>query len=331
MPGMEIHFGNGDGNADDEPLVPVHHSWSLGRMLRSYTTDWIMVALCWGLLIFLETVGGHQRRFSLTDISIQYPFADPETVGYKMLIFISFGLPASMVLVIALAIYRSKWDAHNALLGTLTSTTMTGLVTQVVKMGVGRPRPDLIARCQPQPGSHDRPVYGLSDASICTQTDAIILKDGFKSFPSGHSSLCFAGLGFLSFYIAAKLHIISLRKTVGRTRIWVSFVPLLGATLVAISRTMDNRHHWQDVTVGSLLGLGISYVAYRAYFPPLSHPSSHLPLAPREMVTSVSPAGDEEDQRLRLDGDQDLQPLSGGGHHHQEDPDQVIPRRPSRS
>lgn len=49
-------------------------------------------------------------------------------------------------------------------------------------------RPDLIDRCQPILGSKDGEVYGLSSSDICTQTDNRILKDGFRSFPSGHSS-----------------------------------------------------------------------------------------------------------------------------------------------
>lgn len=52
----------------------------------------------------------------------------------------------------------------------------------------GRPRPDMLNRCLPYPGSHDRAVYGLSTVDICTQTNMIRLNDGFKSFPSGHSS-----------------------------------------------------------------------------------------------------------------------------------------------
>src|ERR1700709_57092 len=46
---------------------------------------------------------------------------------------------------------------------------------------------DLIARCQPAPGSED-PLWGLSTVDICTQTVSYILEDGWKSFPSGHSS-----------------------------------------------------------------------------------------------------------------------------------------------
>lgn len=41
---------------------------------------------------------------------------------------------------------------------------------------------------------------------------------------------------------------------------------------------MDYRHHWQDVTVGSLVGLGNSFFAYRQYFSPLTSPDSQLPL-----------------------------------------------------
>ncbi|KAL0071474.1 hypothetical protein AAF712_001331 [Marasmius tenuissimus] len=44
---------------------------------------------------------------------------------------------------------------------------------------------------------------------------------------------------------------------------------------------MDNRHHWQDVFIGSLLGTVMSYFAYRQYYPPLSHEMSHKPYSPR--------------------------------------------------
>lgn len=60
------------------------------------------------------------------------------------------------------------------------SYTMTGVVTQIIKMSVGRPRPDLIARCMPVGGATDHPVFGLSNVSICTNTNAFILDDGFK-------------------------------------------------------------------------------------------------------------------------------------------------------
>lgn len=77
--------------------------------------------------------------------------------------------------------------------------------------------------------------------------------------------------------------------------------------MVAVSRTADNRHHWQDVTVGSILGLAIAYVAYRAYYPHLSHEMAHLALAPRFDDAGEDDhegEGDEEAQ-LRLDDDED--------------------------
>jgi diacylglycerol diphosphate phosphatase/phosphatidate phosphatase len=46
----------------------------------------------------------------------------------------------------------------------------------------------MLDRCKPPPDTVD-PVFGLSNVTICT-TDIYshTMVDGFKSFPSGHSS-----------------------------------------------------------------------------------------------------------------------------------------------
>jgi diacylglycerol diphosphate phosphatase / phosphatidate phosphatase len=44
---------------------------------------------------------------------------------------------------------------------------------------------------------------------------------------------------------------------------------------------MDYRHHYQDVFVGMVVGLTVSYFSYRQYYPSLEHPLCHRPYAPR--------------------------------------------------
>lgn len=52
----------------------------------------------------------------------------------------------------------------------------------------------------------------------------------------------------------------------------IIIIPCLAATLVAVSRIMDARHHPFDVISGSLLGIVCAYISYRQYFPPISEP-----------------------------------------------------------
>jgi hypothetical protein len=56
---------------------------------------------------------------------------------------------------------------------------------------------------------------------------------------------------------------------------------VIGALLVAISRTEDYRHHWQDVTIGAILGSLCAYFAYRQYYPSLAHASCQDPYLTR--------------------------------------------------
>lgn len=65
-------------------------------------------------------------------------------------------------------------------------------------------------------------------------------------------SVSFAGLGFLSWYLAGKIKVFDQRGHVAK--LCIIFLPLLGAALVAVSRVDDYRHHWQDVCTGGVLG-----------------------------------------------------------------------------
>jgi len=226
----------------------------------------------------LDKVDGFRREFSLDDTSLRHPFAVHERVPAVALYMIAVVSPLVIMTFVNVVTVRSWWDFHNATLGAILGLSLTGAVTQVVKLTVGRPRPDVLDRCQPPAGLSD-PPYQLSNSTICTQTNIAILRDGFRSFPSGHSSLSFAGLGFLAFYLAGKLHLFDDKGYAGKA--WVSLTPFVAAALVATSRTMDYRHHWQDVLVGAALGTVLAYFSYRQFYPSLVSKTSERPYSPR--------------------------------------------------
>jgi len=78
----------------------------------------------------------------------------------------------------------------------------------------------------------------------------------------------FAGLFYLSLYLAAKLHIWDCKGEVWK--VFAVVIPSIGAGLIAASRIMDARHHPFDVITGSLLGMACAYASYRQYFPAIS-------------------------------------------------------------
>lgn len=175
------------------------------------------------------------------------------------------------VLIAYNVLTRAPGTKHEATyLPLLISITLTSFITDIIKNAVGRPRPDLLARCRP---AADTQPNVLVTIDVCTAPDGHTLQDGWRSFPSGHSSFSFAGLGFLSLFLAGQLHIFRY-STGGRdlTRALVCLCPLIGAALVAISRCEDYRHDVYDVCIGSALGMTIAYWSYRRHWPHLSSP-----------------------------------------------------------
>jgi diacylglycerol diphosphate phosphatase/phosphatidate phosphatase len=192
------------------------------------------------------------------------------------------------VLVAYNFITRAPTNQHEVTyLPFLISLFFTSFVTDIIKDAVGRPRPDMLDRCQP---AADTPRDTLVTIAVCTAPDSPSLQDGWRSFPSGHSSFSFAGLGFFSLFFAGQLHVLHAGSYGSRDfgRVLVCFVPLMGALMIAISRCEDYRHDVYDVSVGGVLGMSIAYWSYRRHWPRLSSPNCHEPL-PRPDAESDNP------------------------------------------
>ncbi|CAB4484332.1 uncharacterized protein OCT59_017881 [Rhizophagus irregularis] len=245
------------------------------QILKAYALDWVLCFIFLGIFFSVDQLEPYHRLFSLEDKTIQFPFAEKERVPMWLCAIIVVVVPFVIITFVALAIKKSMHDWHHASLGLLMGLTLTLMVTEVFKNTVGRPRPDFIDRCQPS-AAFD-PGLGLSNSTICTRTD--LLKDGFKSFLSGHSSTSFAGMGFLSLYLAGKLHVFDQKGYTYKG--FVVAAPLVVAILIAISRTEDYRHHWHDVFAGSLVGFLLSYFAYHQYYPDLHSKISDKPFTIR--------------------------------------------------
>ncbi|WWD20960.1 hypothetical protein CI109_105438 [Kwoniella shandongensis] len=249
------------------------------RIFLSYAPDWCLTIVLWGLFYLLDKINGYRRLFDINDTSLAHPYADPERVPVWLLAVICGIVPALVIIFTAGAIRRSFWDGQSGLLGLILGLGLTITFTNIIKITAGRPRPDLFARCILPEGLTTNPVHGLTSWTVCTQTDDSRLQEGFRSFPSGHSSFAWCGMWYMILYLAAKMRI---NNRTGYTyKSWLLLAPLSCCTLVSVSRTMDYRHHSTDVIAGAIIGIAGAWYAYRQYYPALAHPQAYKPYSPR--------------------------------------------------
>lgn len=153
------------------------------------------------------------RPFSLVDQNISYPFTHKEKVPNLLLVAIVVLAPAIIIFLVCLLfvpgptvdrrtsrakIWRRKlWEWNTGWLGLALGLATAFLVTNGMKNLFGKPRPDLLSRCDPDLsrirenavgglGSDVNGGFYLVSHTICR--DRTILDDGFRSFPSGHAS-----------------------------------------------------------------------------------------------------------------------------------------------
>ncbi|KAG0366020.1 hypothetical protein BGZ54_005936 [Gamsiella multidivaricata] len=212
-----------------------------------------------------------------------YPYKPKDTIPVWAIVLIAVIFPVAVIVVVGFAVRRSPYDVHNGILGLLVSVLLTTIFTQVIKVTVGKHRPDFLSRCQPMLNgtalTKDEPLQ-LWTYDVCSQTDHAILKDGYRAFPSGHASTAFAGLFYVSLWLGGKMHVFDRRGY--SLKGVVLIIPILAALLVAISRVQDYKHAGIDVTWGAIIGMIFAVFAYHQYYPILTSDEPQVPYPPRD-------------------------------------------------
>eukprot|EP00092_Neocalanus_flemingeri_P001067 GFUD01001138.1.p1 GENE.GFUD01001138.1~~GFUD01001138.1.p1 ORF type:complete len:271 (+),score=24.12 GFUD01001138.1:65-877(+) len=243
--------------------------------LKFYHLTEASIRLCL-LLLFLELEerAPFIRKVQPEEIWLyRNPMTESYVPGNLLWKFVTF-VPLTAILV-CYAVFRDKSDLTAATLVTTLAMPLNGVITDIVKLCVGRCRPDFVYRCWSD-GVVPEDAF-TSEYLNCSGNPAVVM-EGRKSFPSGHSSFSFVAWGFVFFYLSGKLGTFHHTRPTPTWKLLLPLVFLVAPLTIALSRTADYHHHWQDVVVGSLLGFGIIWMVYRQHYPPLTSPHSAKPL-----------------------------------------------------
>ncbi|ODV78798.1 diacylglycerol pyrophosphate phosphatase [Suhomyces tanzawaensis NRRL Y-17324] len=252
---------------------------------KTYLPDWATTVVL--LVVFfgyLEHATPFIRQFSISDQSISHPFAVVERVNDVQLYLWAVIVPSVVLVVLSVVNASSQLDRLHLIqvssVGLWFTAVITSVVTDILKCLIGNHRPDFLQRCG---AAASTPAHVLVGLDVCTAPMGQgTVVEGLKSTPSGHSSLAFAGLGYLTLWLLGQYKLLNLleSKTTSRpVALWLVLCsPLLLAAYIALSRTQDYRHHFFDVAFGSFIGIVFAIWGYFHYFHSLLDANSHLPL-----------------------------------------------------
>lgn len=256
--------------------------------------DWILIAGLGLLSHHIERRYPYERPVEpyLNDPQYHYDIVEeqiPSGPGSK-LEWIAWYLPLTVIVIVA-AIRRSFHDIHHGVLGLASSRAIMRLTVEFLKTQVGRLRPSFFARC-----NYD---VVTKSCNVTGEHALALLKDGRKSFPSGHSSTAFQGLLFLTLFLAGKNGAFALSTPYPRStpfqsrflRLSICISPLFLAAFVCLTRLQDHWHHPTDVLAGATIGSACALLAYCVYY----HNPFYVPTVSTSVRRTIDQGEPEEE------------------------------------
>ena len=174
----------------------------------------------------------------------------PQTVSLFQLYIYTIVLPTAGIT--ALCAMNRKWDLLRvALLGFFEATAMSVFITTVTKKMAGSLRPNFYALCGWNGTACAGPIVEVMSAH--------------QSFPSGHASGAGAGLTYFALFLC---HLAAASQLQGRFQDaalqlmrFGALLPVLFAVWIAVTRTIDYYHRFEDITAGLALGVGTAFAS----------------------------------------------------------------------
>jgi len=173
-------------------------------------------------------------------------------------------------------------------------------LTTILKIFVGRPRPNFFAYCNYK-GYRDALFSGnftsynaqtipgaIGSIAFCLETNQTFLDDSQFSFPSGHSSTAFAGLTFFAFYlfhVTPKFY--KLKQSNIRIlpiNVAILMILVIADSFIAATRTRDYYHNFDDILGGALLGFGCACFVFWVNYQRLKMPDPTTEVANNKEV-----------------------------------------------
>eukprot|EP01057_Protomagalhaensia_wolfi_P006082 Protomagalhaensia_wolfi_Nauph_80__6081@NODE_858_length_1943_cov_21_753151_g646_i0_p1_GENE_NODE_858_length_1943_cov_21_753151_g646_i0NODE_858_length_1943_cov_21_753151_g646_i0_p1_ORF_typecomplete_len371_score46_14PAP2/PF01569_21/2_9e03PAP2/PF01569_21/2_9e27_NODE_858_length_1943_cov_21_753151_g646_i0281140 len=310
---------NAKGFKHESPFKLIRSNFLIGELSIR-----IVILTVW---LTLRHTAPVMQVFTLQDqwLEYAYPYSLSPQIPGTLLIALSVGIPAA-VGVICISLLAISLRRHASLrflfkelcffaLASSLSLLLAGAVTNIIKIFVGRPRPDYLARCFPSQFSAAQvPALDLANlihesVPLC-EPEGLGLIDGRKSFPSGHSSYLAAVSVCSALYIHHVLRLVRAQTVLWRrsnTKTGGTFIKrlslfqlltspgldacLCGSLAVLLpawagaTRVVDRRHHASDVFAGLIIGAIFGALSFRLYFRP-PHPllDALYPQAPSTLV-----------------------------------------------